>query len=97
MKNLAEQLWNSLNDDEKVQVKMLDAYFQFRSNEPTFGGKSLTPDNKCTSQIQDDLSTMMCIPDAIIVKYMYGQGFNLVPVEDGTIRWQIWRIQEGSF
>lgn len=97
MKNLVERLWNSLNENERNQVKMLDAYFQFRSNEPNFGGKSLTPDNKTTAQIQDDLATMMSIPEALIVKYMYEQDFNITTVEDGTILWQIWRIQDGVF
>lgn len=90
MKNETEKTLQIHND-------MLDAYFQFRSNVADFGGKKLITDYKSTQEIQDDISNMATIDENTIVTYLTSKNYNIVPVDDGTIKWQIWRIIDGSF
>lgn len=77
--------------------KVLNAYFQFRSNEPEFGGKKLVEDNKSTLDIIDDLTPMMTLGEEDVVEYLHRNGFQITSLEDGNVKWQIWCMWEGVF
>lgn len=77
--------------------KVLDAYFQFRSNEPEFGGKQLVEDNKSTQEIIDDLMPMITLGEDDVANYLYDSGYHITSLEDGTVKWLIWRIWDGAF
>jgi hypothetical protein len=97
MSNILDIFINKLSESEKNQVAVLDAYFKFRSNVPYFGGKELVTDYKTTADIIDDLSEMMVISNNIVIRYMQAHSFNIVTLNDGSVRWQIWRIADGCF
>lgn len=77
--------------------KVLDAYFQFRSNVPEFGGKQLVEDNKSTQDIIDELVPMMTISEEDVLEYLHTHEYQITSLEDGSVKWQIWRIWDGAY
>lgn len=77
--------------------KVLNAYFQFRSNEPEFGGKQLVEDNKSTQDIIDELVPMMTVSEEDVLEYLHTHEYQITSLEDGSVKWQIWRIWDGAY
>lgn len=82
---------------EELMEKVLDAYFQFRSNVPEFGGSKLLEDKKTTQDIIDDLAPMMTVSETDVLNYLHDKGYQIMSMEDGSVKWQIWRIWDGAF
>lgn len=78
----------ALTEDIKEQCTLLDGYMFSRENLPA---GNLSPDPKSTEEIQNDLASMYPVDAAVITKYMLLHAFTTVTVEDGTIKWAIWR------
>lgn len=80
-------------EDEVQQCKMLDAYFSSRENLPgkSLTGEDLVPEPKTSTEICDDLEDMYYVSNSIIAKWMQLHGFGYTTVEDGTVKWAIWR------
>lgn len=76
----------------KLEKTVLDSYFQTR--EPV-RNELICPlsERKTTEQIQDDLNPVLCISDTVIVEYMISHDFQLVPEEDGSLVWQMYRMR----
>lgn len=70
--------------------RLLDSYFQFRSNQPTEG---YVKDNKTTVDIHDDLSTMSYVSTDDINLYMMEHDYIMTTEEDGSVVWAIWRMR----
>ncbi len=77
--------------------KVLDAYFQLRSNVPEFGGKQLVEDNKSTQDIIDELVPMMTVSEEDVLEYLHTHEYQITSLEDGSVKWQIWRIWDGAY
>ena len=84
---------NDRSEEEKLQCKLLDEYMKTRDNLPGKGvtGTPLVPDPKTTEEIAADLSTMYPMDANIIARYMLMHEFTTTTVEDGTVKWAIWR------
>ena len=87
---------NQENEEGKLDQfinELLDAYCASRSPEPGLSelGEPLTPDNKTTDDIADELDTIMPVSRTDIVMYLRDHGYRLTTAADGTLRWQIWR------
>ena len=67
MKERVQKWLESLDEEEKNQVELLDAYFTFRTNmpgeDPGFGKASEEP--KTTEEIMDDLTPMMTMSSSV--------------------------------
>ena len=105
MKDMSEQMkeriskWlEQLSEDEKSQAEVLDAYFTFRvnlpDNDPGIG--KIISEPKTTDEIIDDLQPMMPLSQNIVVGYLRSHGFGMTTVEDGTVKWAIWRVVENT-
>ena len=96
-KNLKQFLdWLKENDhseDEKMQCKLLDEYMKTRDNLPGKGvtGSELVFDPKSSVEIADELGTMYNMDIGVIAQYMFLHEFGTTTVEDGTVKWAIWR------
>lgn len=94
MKERVKKWLESLDEEERRQTELLDAYFTFRTNmpdeDPGFGKAVEEP--KTTDDIMDDLLPMMFVSKKVVSEYMFNHdyGFNTLP--DGTVRWAIWRF-----
>lgn len=75
-----------------LEKTVLDSYFSTR--EPVYN-QLVFPieERKTTLQIQDDLNPVLCISDTVIVEYMISHDFQLVPEEDGSLVWQMYRMR----
>lgn len=84
----------SLNETEKSQVEVLDAYFTFRTNlpgeDPGMGKPIEEP--KTTDEIIDDLTPIMPLSSKVVVGYMRSHGFGLTTIADGSVKWAVWRF-----
>lgn len=99
IKQLAEKWLESLEEEERAQVEVLNAYFTFRRNlpddEPGFGKAVEEP--KTTQDIIDELSTMMRLTEKVVVAYMRIHAYGMTTVADGTVKWAIWRFMNGTY
>lgn len=94
MNKSAKEWIESLDEKEKGQAELLDAYFTFRTNLPADDpgmGKAME-DPKTTDEIIDDLSPMMPLSQKFVVEYMRHHDFGMTTVADGTVKWAIWRF-----
>ena len=72
----------------KEQCTMLDGYMFSREN---LLSDNLVPDPKSSEEIQSELASMYPVDAEVIAKYMLLHEFTTVTVEDGSIKWAIWR------
>jgi len=96
MKERVEKWLDSLNEQEKNQVEVLDAYFMFRTNMPGDDpgyGKAM-PDRKTTEDIMDDIIPMIQVDKMVVVGYMKSHGYGFTTLHDGSVRWAIWRYMD---
>ncbi len=84
---------NDRTEEEKMQCKLLDEYMKTRDNLPGKGvtGAPLVPDPKTSEEIAGDLQPMYSMDISVIAKYMFLHEFTTTTVEDGTVKWAIWR------
>lgn len=96
MKERIAKWLESLDEEEKCQAELLDAYFTFRTNmpgdDPGFGKAS--PEPKTTEEIMDDLMPMMNIGKNVVAGYMRTHEYGYTTLADGTVRWAIWRYMD---
>lgn len=96
MKERIAKWLEQLDEEEKFQVELLDAYFTFRTNmpgdDPGFGKASEEP--KTTEEIMDDLMPMMYISKSVVTGYMRAHEYGFTTVGDGSVRWAIWRYMD---
>ena len=94
MKERVNKWLESLDEEEKCQAELLDAYFTFRTNmpgeDPGFGKAVEEP--KTTAEIIDDLTPMMFMDKTIVAGYMRTHDYGFTTLADGTVRWAIWRF-----
>ena len=84
---------NDRTEEEKMQCKLLDEYMKTRDNLPGKGvtGTPLVPDPKTSEEIANDLQPMYWMDVRVIAQYMFMHEFSTTTVEDGTVKWAIWR------
>ena len=84
---------NDRSEEEKMQCKLLDEYMKTRDNLPGKGvtGTELVFDPKSSEEIAEDLQPMYYMDIHIIANYMFMHEFGTTTVEDGTVKWAIWR------
>ena len=84
---------NGRSEEEKMQCKLLDEYMKTRDNLPGKGvtGSELVFDPKSSVEIADELGTMYNMDIGVIAQYMFLHEFGTTTVEDGTVKWAIWR------
>lgn len=89
---------NSLTDDERDEVVILDAYFATRSPLPdkSAAGNDYVAEHKSTQEISDDLFSMMPVSCRTISKYLILKGYTPMTDTDGTLKWSIWRDMQMS-
>lgn len=96
MKERIAKWLESLDEEEKCQVEVLDAYFTFRTNmpedDPGFGKASEEP--KTTEEIMDDLMPMISMSKDVVTGYMRTHEYGFTTVADGSVRWAIWRYMD---
>lgn len=98
MKERVDKWLQELDEEERCQVEMLDAYFTFRTNLPAEDeafGKAFE-DHKTTDEIIDDLVPMMYVNKTVVVSYLRTHGFTVTTIADGTVKWAIWRFPVGT-
>ena len=90
---LLMELGDSESEEEKMQCKLLDEYMKTRDNLPGKGvtGSELVSDPKSSDEIAEDLRPMYYMDINIIAQYMFMHEFTTTTVEDGTVKWAIWR------
>ena len=83
-------------EDEKMQLEYIEAYFDKRSPLPGKGitGQMNVTEPKSTTEIIDDLSDMYDISKGLLSKYLVDHGYSLVPTEDGRLKWMIYRYYD---
>ena len=84
---------NDRSEEEKMQCKLLDEYMKTRDNLPGKGvtGSELVFDPKSSVEIADELRPMYYMNIGVIAQYMFLHEFGTTTVEDGTVKWAIWR------
>ena len=77
----------------EIANMVLEAYFQSRDSFPgtSLMGEDLVDDSKTTDEIVEEVSTMMDIDKEIVAIWMRYHGFHIKTMEDGTVKWAIWR------
>lgn len=94
IKRLVEKWLASLDETEKAQAEVLDAYFTFRRNlpdeDPGFGKAIAEP--KTTQDIMDELQPMMSMSERVVVDYMRIHAYGMTTLNDGSVKWAIWRF-----
>ena len=94
MKERISKWLESLDEEERNQVEVLDAYFTFRrnmpENDPGFG--KIIAEPKTTDEIIDDLMPMMPISQKVVAGYMRSHEYGLTTIGDGSVKWAIWRF-----
>ena len=85
--------YDSLNDLQKIQIKVLDAYFSSRYNLPgtSIIGEVYIEDHKTTIEIIEELQDMINLSCDVVHCYLYYKEFDYITIDDGTIKWAIWR------
>lgn len=92
------QEWkDKMDEHERNQVSVLDAYFTNRRNLP---GKNILDDDliedpKSTEEIIDELSEMMPLSIRLVADYMMKHEYGFTTSADGIIKWAIWRDMSG--
>lgn len=98
MKERIAKWLEQLDEEEKCQVEVLDAYFTFRTNmpgdDPGFGKAVEEP--KTTEEIIDDLQPMMFLSKKVVAGYMRTHEYGFTTVADGSVRWAIWRFVDAT-
>ena len=98
MKERVAKWLESLEEDERAQAELLDAYFTFRCNlpgvDPGFGKPFEEP--KTTQDIIDELRPMMLLKERVVVHYLRIHDYGMTTVADGTVKWAIWRFVDGT-
>lgn len=93
IKKLVAKWLEQLDEQEKAQVELLDAYFTYRRNlpedDPGFGKATKEP--KTTEEIVDDLAPMMYLSSKIVVNYLRIHAYGFTTLQDGSVKWAIWR------
>lgn len=88
-----KQQKNSKKDIDCSQL-VLEAYFSCRTpNDSPSMPDSYAEERKTTQQIQDELLPSMCINKEDIVIYMAEHGYILMPGDDGTPVWLMYRLR----
>lgn len=94
MKERISKWLESLDEEERCQAELLDAYFTFRTNmpdeDPGFGKPVEEP--KTTEDIMDDLQPMMPMSMDVVAGYMRAHDYGFTTLADGSVRWAIWRF-----
>lgn len=98
MSNRYNEWLNSLTDDERDQIVIVEAYFATRSPLPgkSAVGNELVPEHKSTQDISDDLFAMMPVSSFLISKFLILKGYSPMTDTDGTLKWGIWRDMQMS-
>lgn len=88
-----EEWRNSLNESDRLQVKLLDAWAQSRDNLPGSDpeGNKLIDDPKTTDEIMDELQPMFPVSREIIAYYLSYNEFGFTTDDSGALKWAIWR------
>lgn len=98
LKERIKKWLESLDEEERCQAEVLDAYFTFRRNlpeeDPGFG--KAIEEHKTTDEIIDDLAPMMCMSKSVVVDYMRNHDYHITTIGDGTVKWAIWRFPDKS-
>lgn len=98
MKERIQKWLEQLDEEERSQVQVLDAYFTFRRNlpdeDPGFGKAVAEP--KSTDEIVDDLAPMMPVDKSLVVAYMRSHDYGMTTLADGTVKWAVWRFMEST-
>ena len=92
MKERINKWLESLNEEERDQTEVLDAYFTFRTNLPAEDealGKAFE-DHKTTDDIVDELTPMMTVSKTVVVGYLRAHDYHMTTIADGTVKWAIW-------
>lgn len=96
MKECVKKWLEQLDEEERCQAELLDAYFTFRTNmpgdDPGFGKAVEEP--KTTEEIMDDLQPMMPISKNVVAGYMRAHDYGYTTLPDGSVRWAIWRYMD---
>lgn len=96
MKERVKKWLESLDEEERCQAEVLDAYFTYRTNmpdeDPGFGKASEEP--KTTEEIMDDLQPMMYMSKNVVAGYLRTHEYGFTTVADGSVRWAIWRYMD---
>ena len=96
MKEMSDKMKERLDEQERCQVEVLDAYFTFRTNmpgeDPGFGKASEEP--KTTEEIMDDLTPMVTMSKDVVAGYMRAHDYGFTTLADGSVRWAIWRYMD---
>ena len=91
---LVKKWLESLEETERAQAEVLDAYFLFRrplpEDDPGFG--KAVADPKTTQDIIDELQPMMLLSEKMVVDYMRVHGYGFTTLQDGSVRWAVWRF-----
>ena len=93
MKELGSRWLDSLDQEEQMLMKAIDAYFASRRPSP---GKDplregLVEEPKTTDEIMDDLEPMISVRKRLVAGYMVIHGYGMKAFADGTLKWDIWR------
>lgn len=86
----------ALDEDERCQAELLDAYFTFRRNLPEEqpGLGKAVEEPKTTEEIIDDLMPMMPVSKSVVSAWMRLHEYHFTTVADGTVKWAVWRYHE---
>ena len=96
MKERIQKWLDGLDEEERCQAELLDAYFMFRRNLPSAEqglGKAME-EHKTTDEIIDDLQPMMPLSQKVVVGYMRSHDYSMTTVADGSVKWAIWRFMD---
>lgn len=78
-----------IDQEESQHKELLDAWANTRLPLPF--DEATPPELMTTLDIQDQLQPMDTIPLPFINAYMKANAYGLTTVQDGTIRWMVWR------
>lgn len=97
MKDRISKWLESLDEKERCQAEVLDAYFTFRRNLPAAeqGFGKPVEEHKTTDEIIDDLQPMMYMSKNVVAEWLRCHDFHITTIADGTVKWAIWRFVEG--
>ena len=99
MKERIMKWLEGLNEEERGQAEVLDAYFLFRrplpGEEPGMGKP--VEEHKTTDEIIDDLMPMMYIKKEVVVGWMRSHGYGMTTIGDGSVKWAVWRFVDGAY
>lgn len=94
IKKIIEKWLESLDEAEKAQIDVLNAYFTYRTNmpcvDPGFGKAVEEP--KTTEEIIDDLQPMISMNKDLVASYMRKSEYGFTTLADGSVKWAVWRF-----